>query len=52
MVEAVGNRVVALQRTQFGSLSLGRLNKGGARRLGDQEIARLWADTEVSASES
>jgi 23S rRNA pseudouridine2605 synthase len=48
MVEAVGNRVVALQRTQFGSLALGRLSKGGSRRLNDQEIARLWADTEAS----
>lgn len=51
MVEAIGNRVVALQRIRFGSLTLGRLAKGGARRLGDQEVARLWADTEASASE-
>jgi 23S rRNA pseudouridine2605 synthase len=42
MVEAVGNRVVALRRTRFGSLDLGRLAKGGSRRLSDQEIARLW----------
>jgi 23S rRNA pseudouridine2605 synthase len=47
MVEAIGNRVVALRRTQFGSLALGRLAKGGARRLGDQEVARLWEDTEA-----
>jgi len=52
MVEAIGNRVTGLQRTKFGSLSLGRLTKGGARRLSDQEIARLWADTEASAPES
>jgi 23S rRNA pseudouridine2605 synthase len=44
MVEAVGNRVVALQRIGFGSLRLGRLAEGGARRLGDREIARLWKD--------
>ncbi len=44
MVEAIGNRVVSLQRTRFGSLSLGRLAKGGARRLSDQEIARLRTD--------
>jgi len=52
MVEAIGNRVTGLQRTKFGSLSVGRLTKGGARRLSDQEIARLWADTEASAPES
>jgi 23S rRNA pseudouridine2605 synthase len=44
MVEAVGNRVLALQRIGFGSLRLGRLAEGGARRLGDREIARLWKD--------
>ena len=33
MVEAVGNRVVALRRVGFGSLALGRLAEGGARRL-------------------
>jgi 23S rRNA pseudouridine2605 synthase len=44
MVEAVGNRVVALRRVGFGSLRLGRLAEGEARRLGDREIARLWKD--------
>lgn len=44
MVEAVGNRVVALQRIRFGSLDLGRLAKGGSRRLTEGEIARLWKD--------
>ncbi len=44
MVEAVGNRVVSLRRIRFGSLSLGRLAMGGARRLTRQEIARLWKD--------
>jgi 23S rRNA pseudouridine2605 synthase len=46
MVEAVGNKVVGLQRIRFGSLYLGRLGAGGSRRLSDQEIARLWKDAE------
>jgi 23S rRNA pseudouridine2605 synthase len=46
MTEAVGNRVVALRRLGFGSLRLGRLAEGGARRLSDREIARLWKDAE------
>ncbi|HXQ88066.1 MAG TPA: rRNA pseudouridine synthase, partial [Solirubrobacterales bacterium] len=41
MVEAVGNRVVSLQRVRFGPLGLGRLKEGGARKLSDDEIARL-----------
>lgn len=41
MVEAVGNRVVALQRVRFGQLGLGRLKEGGARRLSRDEIAQL-----------
>ncbi len=41
MVEAVGNRVVALQRVGFGPLKLGGLPKGKARRLGDGEVERL-----------
>lgn len=43
MVEAIGNRVVALQRVRFGPLGLGRLREGGARRLSDREIAQLRA---------
>jgi 23S rRNA pseudouridine2605 synthase len=46
MVEAVGNRVVALRRIGFGSLRLGSLAEGRARRLGEGEIARLWKDAE------
>jgi 23S rRNA pseudouridine2605 synthase len=46
MVEAVGNRVVSLRRVAFGSLPLGSLAEGGSRRLGDDEIARLWKDAE------
>jgi 23S rRNA pseudouridine2605 synthase len=44
MVEAVGNRVVALKRVRFGSLALGRLAAGGSRRLSEKEITRLWED--------
>jgi 23S rRNA pseudouridine2605 synthase len=44
MVEAVENRVVGLRRVAFGSLRLGRLAEGGARRLSDEEIARLRRD--------
>jgi 23S rRNA pseudouridine2605 synthase len=47
MVEAVGNRVVALRRVRFGSLALGRLTEGGSRRLSEEEIARLWKDAEL-----
>ena len=43
MVEAVGNRVVALQRIGFGPLRLGRLGEGQARRLSDAEVEKLWA---------
>ncbi len=46
MVEAVGNRVVALRRIRFGSLALGRLAKGGSRRLTEREIAQLWKDAQ------
>jgi len=47
MVEAVGNRVVALRRVRFGSLALGSLAEGGSRRLAAKEIARLWKDAEL-----
>jgi 23S rRNA pseudouridine2605 synthase len=46
MIEAVGNRVVALRRVAFGSLRLGSLQEGAARRLEEGEIARLWKDAE------
>jgi 23S rRNA pseudouridine2605 synthase len=46
MVEAVGNRVLGLRRVGFGSLALGDLPEGKARRLGEGEIARLWKDAE------
>jgi 23S rRNA pseudouridine2605 synthase len=44
MAEAVGNEVAALRRVRFGSVELGELASGEARRLADDEIARLWKD--------
>jgi 23S rRNA pseudouridine2605 synthase len=41
MLEAIGNEVVALRRVAFGPLRLGDLREGKARRLSDDEIARL-----------
>jgi 23S rRNA pseudouridine2605 synthase len=47
MVEAVGNRVVALQRIAFGPLRLGGLGEGQARRLGDREVEVLRGSAEA-----
>jgi 23S rRNA pseudouridine2605 synthase len=44
MAEAIGNRVTALRRVRIGPLELGDLGEGEARRLGDDEVARLWED--------
>ncbi|HEU5143016.1 MAG TPA: pseudouridine synthase [Solirubrobacterales bacterium] len=44
MAEAVGNEVVALRRVRFGPIELGGLSEGRARRLGGEEIDRLWED--------
>jgi len=44
MLERVGNRVVSLRRTRFGSLELGELPLGEARRLSRSEVKRLWKD--------
>jgi 23S rRNA pseudouridine2605 synthase len=41
MCEAVGHRVVALQRTGFGPLGLGDLEPGASRRLSAAEVERL-----------
>ena len=46
MAEAIDNRVVSLRRVRFGSIELGSLARGQARRLGEVEIARLWEDSE------
>lgn len=43
MVEAVGHRVISLERVAFGPLRLGRLAPGSVRRLGDAEIESLRA---------
>ena len=44
MVQQVGNRVDALERIRFGSLTLGELPRGEARRLTRSELKRLWKD--------
>jgi 23S rRNA pseudouridine2605 synthase len=44
MVEAVGNQVAQLTRIRFGSLGLGELPEGKARRLRPAEVKRLWKD--------
>ena len=49
MAEAVGNRVVALRRVRFGPIELGDLGEGEARRLTDEEIARLCASASCRA---
>jgi 23S rRNA pseudouridine2605 synthase len=41
MVEAVGHRVVALERVAFGPLGLRGLEPGQSRRLGKAEVERL-----------
>jgi 23S rRNA pseudouridine2605 synthase len=45
MAEAIGNEVVELVRFRIGSLPLGSLPEGQARRLGDDEVKRLWEDS-------
>jgi 23S rRNA pseudouridine2605 synthase len=45
MAEAVGSRVESLTRTRFGSLELGELGPGEARRLDEGEIGALWEDS-------
>jgi 23S rRNA pseudouridine2605 synthase len=44
MAEAVGNEVAALRRVRFGPIALGDLADGAARRLTEDEVARLWED--------
>jgi len=44
MAEAIRNEVVGLQRVGFGTLRLGRLAEGNARRLDAPEVERLWKD--------
>ena len=44
MAEAVDNDAVELQRVRVGSLELGALAPGDARRLTEEELRRLWED--------
>jgi 23S rRNA pseudouridine2605 synthase len=44
MVEAVGNQVSVLTRIRYGTLELGTLPEGKARRLRPPEVRRLWKD--------
>jgi 23S rRNA pseudouridine2605 synthase len=50
MLEAVGNRVVALRRIRFGPVELGGLQEGDARRLSDREVVALRDSAEGDAS--
>jgi len=43
MFEAVGHRVLTLERRKFGTITLGRLELGRMRPLGSEEIAALRA---------
>jgi 23S rRNA pseudouridine2605 synthase len=45
MAEAIGNEVENLTRIRIGSLDLGDLRRGEARRLDRREIAALWEDS-------
>jgi 23S rRNA pseudouridine2605 synthase len=51
MCEAVGHRVVALQRVAFGPLGLGDLREGRHRRLTAAEVERLRAAARPPASD-
>jgi 23S rRNA pseudouridine2605 synthase len=44
MMEPVGNEVESLARIQIGSLRMGGLRRGEARKLEPGEIAALWED--------
>jgi 23S rRNA pseudouridine2605 synthase len=45
MVEAIESEVEELTRIRIGSLELGALRRGEARRLGQGEVAALWKDS-------
>jgi 23S rRNA pseudouridine2605 synthase len=45
MVEAIDNEVEVLTRVRIGSLGLGELRPGEARRLDPGEISALWEDS-------
>jgi 23S rRNA pseudouridine2605 synthase len=44
MVEAIGNDVTRLARVRFGPFELAGLAPGESRRLGPDEVERLWKD--------
>jgi 23S rRNA pseudouridine2605 synthase len=44
MAEAIGNEVLALERTRFASVRLGDLPPGKVRALRPAEVERLWKD--------
>jgi 23S rRNA pseudouridine2605 synthase len=46
MAEAIGNEVLELTRIQIGSLGLGGLEPGAARKLDAEEVGALWEDSE------
>jgi 23S rRNA pseudouridine2605 synthase len=45
MAEVIGNEIESLTRVRIGSLSLGGLRRGEARRLEEEEVAALWEDS-------
>jgi 23S rRNA pseudouridine2605 synthase len=45
MAEAMGNEAESLTRVRIGSLELGGLGRGEARRLDEGEVASLWKDS-------
>jgi 16S rRNA U516 pseudouridylate synthase RsuA-like enzyme len=45
MAEAIENGVEALTRIRIGSLDVGDLRRGEARRLDRREIEALWKDS-------
>jgi 23S rRNA pseudouridine2605 synthase len=47
MAEAVGNEALSLCRIRIGSLELGDLRPGEARRLTEEEQRRLWEDARL-----
>jgi 23S rRNA pseudouridine2605 synthase len=49
MMQAVGHRVLALERTAFGPVRLGRLKTGGWRVLSEGEVGALRRATERRA---
>ena len=52
MLEAVGHRVVELRRVSFGSLELGTLREGAARKLKAAEVDALRRLAEAGPSRS